>query len=107
MTMSGTFMDITGATFSMYTPRAEDDGYYLQATAMYDDAHGSGKMKMATTTSMVTAEDPLIVRYDTNPRNGEIDKSEVITAINDYLFGEVGIISKADVIRLINLYIFG
>ena len=37
MTMSGTFMEITGATSAMYTPGAEDDGYYLQATAMYDD----------------------------------------------------------------------
>ena len=49
---------------------------------------------------------PLVVEYDAN-ENGQIDKSEVITAINDYLFGEVGIISKADVIRLINLYLFG
>ena len=60
--------------------------------------------------TMVTEPEPDTLdrqRYDTNPRNGQIDKSEVIKAINDYLFGEVGIISKADVIRLINLYLFG
>ena len=55
--------------------------------------------------NMVTAEDPLIVRCDASG-NGEIDQSEVTTAINDYLFGEVGIISKDDVIRLINVYLY-
>ena len=107
MTMDGTFEDIDGATMMSYTPMAAYENYYLMAKAMYTDGHGSDKMAMATSASMVTAGDPLIVRYDTNPRNGQIDKSEVITAINDYLFGEVGIISKADVIRLINLYLFG
>ena len=49
--------------------------------------------------------DSLISQYDTN-RNGRIDRSEVIQAINDYLFGSGGI-TRADVIRLINLYLFG
>ena len=105
--MDGNFTDIGGATSMSYTPVDMDDTYYLRATAMYTDGHGPGKTAMATSANMVTAGDPLIVRYDTDPRNGQIDKSEVITAINDYLFGEVGIISKADVIRLINLYLFG
>ena len=49
----------------------------------------------------------LITRYDTN-RNGVIDRSEVIRAINDYLFGEgEETISRRDVIRLINLYLSG
>ena len=55
----------------------------------------------------VTAGDPLIARYDGNG-NGTIEKSEVIKAINDYLFGDADeAISKAEVIRLINLYLFG
>ena len=55
----------------------------------------------------VQSGDPLITRYDADS-NDMIDKSEVIAAINDYLFGEEGeTISKADVIRLINLYLFG
>ena len=49
----------------------------------------------------------LISRYDSNG-NGVIDRSEVITAINDYLFGEGDeAISRSDVIQLINLYLFG
>ena len=60
-----------------------------------------------TTTSAVTDGDPLFVRYDANG-NGMIEKSEVIAAINDYLFGEGdAAISKSDVIKLINLYLFG
>ncbi len=38
--------------------------------------------------------------------NGVIEKSEVIAAINDYLFGD-GTVTKAQVIELINLYLFG
>ena len=53
------------------------------------------------------AGDPLVARYDAN-NNGTIEKSEVIAAINDYLFGEGDeAISKTEVIRLINLYLFG
>ena len=77
-------------------------------------AEAGGEMAMQPVTVTVTnvdettepEPDTLMERYDTN-KDGEIQKSEVITAINDYLFGEVGIISKADVIRLINLYLFG
>ena len=43
-------------------------------------------------------------RYDANG-NGLIEKSEVIQAINGYLFGGGGI-TKAEVIRLINVYLF-
>ena len=40
--------------------------------------------------------------------DGVIEKSEVIAAINDYLFGAGDeAISKSDVIKLINLYLFG
>ena len=53
------------------------------------------------------AADPLIARYDANG-NGTIERSEVIAAINDYLFGRGDeAISKAEVIKLINLYLFG
>ena len=48
--------------------------------------------------------DPLFARYDTN-RNGVIDRSEVIAAINDYLDGEG--ITRADLMLLINLYLDG
>ena len=53
-----------------------------------------------------TPADPLIARYDAN-NNGKIEKSEVIKAINDYLFGTGAPITKIEVIRLINLYLFG
>ena len=57
-------------------------------------------------TSAVTPGD-VVSRYDTN-KNGKIEKSEVIKAINDYLSGTGDDApSKADVIRLINLYLSG
>ncbi len=52
------------------------------------------------------AGDSLVARYDTNG-NDMIDRSEVIAAINDYLFGEGEPITRAEVIKLINLYLFG
>ena len=53
-----------------------------------------------------TSGDPLITRYDAD-KNGHIDRSEVIKAINDYLFDEGDSITRAEVIKLINLYLFG
>ena len=109
MTMDGTFMDIAGATSMSYTPMAADENYYLMVKVMYTDGHGSGKMATATSANAVTVTtgDRLVARYDAND-NGTIEKSEVITAINDYLFGTgADAPSKADVIKLINLYLFG
>ena len=81
-------------------------------TVMATDPDGASDSIMVTI--MVTdvdegdPVDPVVARYDTNG-DGEIQKSEVIAAINDYLFPQAGVdpISKAEVIRLINLYLFG
>ena len=55
---------------------------------------------------MVTG-DGLVDRYDADD-SGDIDKTEVLKAINDYLFGEGDeAISKPEVLRLINIYLFG
>ena len=80
--------------------------YDVQVRAV--NAAGASAWSAAVTgTTAGTDGDPLFVRYDTN-RNGIIEKSEVIEAINDYLFGEGDeAISKSDVIKLINLYLFG
>ena len=45
------------------------------------------------------------IPYD-DDRDGEISKSEVSTAIDDYLFGD-GSVTKAHVTKLIDLYLFG
>ena len=58
-------------------------------------------------TAAVTAGDPVVIKYDTNPTNGTIEKSEVIAAINDYFEEGADAPSKADVIKLINLYFGG
>ncbi len=93
--------DIEGATMASYTPVEADDGKYLRATVTYTDGEGPNK-----TASGLVAGDPLILRYDDNS-NGEIEKSEVITAINDYLDEVANAPTKAEVIRLINLYLYG
>ena len=99
------WMDITGANTNTYTAMATDEGYYLRAYASYTDGFGPGTAMMATSNT-ATAGDPLVNRYDADG-NGTIEKSEVIQAINDYLFddGEEPI-TKAEVIQLINLYLF-
>ena len=96
------------ATSASYTPVEADATMYLRATAMYTDAHGSGKSEMAVTANMVldaaATGDSLLETYDADD-SGMIEKSEVITAINDYLFEKT--ISRADMIEVINLYLFG
>ena len=44
-----TFTDISTATSASYTPTSTDTGYYLRATASYDDPQGSGKSASITT----------------------------------------------------------
>ena len=58
-------------------------------------------------TDVMVGGDATLNSYDANG-NEMIEKSEVIKAINDYLFPQAGVdpISKADVIKLINLYLF-
>ena len=109
--MDGTYTDIGGATSASYTPVEADATMYLQATAMYTDGEGSGKSASAESANMVldaaATGGTLLDTYDADD-SGAIEKSEALTAINDYLFG-VGdaAISKEDVIEVINLYLFG
>ena len=102
----GTYTDIDGATSASYTPVAEDDGKHLRVTVEYTDGYDSGNREMKISDNVVTAGDPLVVRYDANS-NGVVDRDEVIKAINDYLFEEGDDPpSKDDVIKLIELYLF-
>ena len=101
MTMDGTYMDIDMATSMTYTPVEADEGHYLKATASYTDGHGSGKMAMATTTSMVPVADPLLAKYDTD--GDGIDRGDVIAAITRYFAEEAGV-TRAEIIELIGLY---
>ena len=65
MSATDSWMDIAGATSMVYTPSADDDGYYLRAPAMYADGHGPEKTAMGMSANMVS-QDPVIARYDDN-----------------------------------------
>ena len=98
-TASGTFTNIPNATSASYTTTDDDAGNYLRATVTYDDDSGTGKTADAPTSSAVKLH-----RYDGNA-NGEIERTEVIDAINAYLFGTGT--NRDEVIEVINLYLFG
>ena len=89
-----------------YTPTAADEGRYLKARALYDDAHGTGKHAASMALEVMSADpnQALIDRYDTDPANGMIDRSEVIAAIRSYLGGDPDV-TRNDVIALIRLYL--
>ena len=108
--MNGTaWSAISGATLSTYTAMAGDVGYYLRVSVTYTDGQGSGKMAMSAMTAKVVAVgavDPLITRYAGD--DGVLQKSEMIDAINDHVFGDGDDrISKDDMIKVINLHVFG
>ena len=86
VTVSVTSSDIPGAGYTNYFGLVWQEANPLAIT--FDD-------------------DALLDRYDTN-NNDQIDKDEVIEAINDYLFG-VGDeqLTKEQVIEIIDLYLFG
>ena len=52
-TMMGSWVEIEGETNAAYMVMEGDNGYYLRATAMYDDGEGMGKMA-SMQTMMVT-----------------------------------------------------
>ena len=98
--------DITDATNDAYMVMADDEGYYLRVMATYTDAVGTA-MVDSEPTMMVAAEAvemTLLERYDANPKNGKIDRLEVLDAIRDFLFNET--IERDDVVDVIRLFIF-
>ena len=112
-TVDGMGQIMVGAN-AMLDYEATKNTYMVTVTATDPDGANDSIMVTIMVTDVdegdpvdpVDPVDPLVARYDAN-NNGEIEKSEVITAINDYLFPEGdATISKADVIRLINMYLF-
>ncbi len=90
---------ILGATSASYTPGRSDAGAFLRATVNYDDAVGTGKSAQAVTSAGV-AQVALLSDYDRNG-NGQIERSEAVTAVGDYFGGEI---SKQDVLDVLGLY---
>ena len=102
-TASGTYTDITGATTDTYTPVQGDVGNYLQATASYTDAQGSGQSASAATANAINAATTTpIHKYDSNG-DGSIQRTEVIDAINAFLLEKTA--TRDEVIEVINLYL--
>ena len=88
----------------------ETKASYAVTVTATDGDNASDSIDVAITVTDVDEAgtgDPLVDSYDAND-NGMIEKSEVLKAINDYLFGEGDeAISKPEVLRLINMYLFG
>ena len=99
--------DIDTATGQLMTVAALD--YETKATySVTVTASDSGGLSdsIDVTITVTNEDDTLLERFDTdvNGVSGEIDKSEVIMAINDYI-DEIGGVTKKDVLDVINLYL--
>ena len=107
-------LTITGGVLAFVAAPDMDDPTDADTDNVYEvtvEVSDGTNTDMADVTITVTvAEDApqtLLERYDADD-SGSIEKSEVIHAINDYLFGEgANALSKEDVIEVINLYLFG
>ena len=99
-----TLLGETSFTYTVTAPSVE--GPYTFSGTLRDFDGNDHPVGGAATVTVSSSGDPLVARYDANG-NGRIEKSEVIKAINDYLFGTGDPITKEQVIRLINLYLFG
>ena len=96
--------NIVSTTGQLQTRAALDASVKSSYTVTVTATDTAGGSDTITVTITVTAGSSLIDRYDAN-NNGRIDKSEMITAINDYLFNET--LTKPELIQIINLYLFG
>ncbi len=93
-------------SFTYNVTASSEPGSYAFSGTLRDSERDVHAVTGAGTVT-VSSVDPLITKYDTN-RSGQIDRREVIRAINDYLSGTgTDAPSRADVIRLINLYLSG
>ena len=108
-TLGGTYrsFDIDTATGQLMTLAALD--YETKATySVTVTASDSGGLSdsIDVTITVTNEDDTLLERFDTDVDgvSGEIDKSEVIMAINDY-FNNIEGVTKKDVIDVINLYL--
>ena len=102
--------DIVAATGQLQTGVALDAAtkstYTVTVTAT-DSAGASAEITVTITVTVTTSTSSLGElgdRYDAND-NGMIDKPELITAINEYLYD--GVIDKPQLIQIINLYLYG
>ena len=90
------------------TPADMDEDNVYEVTVEAGDGTNMDTQDVTVTVTDVdeaTVGDSLVDRYDVD--NDGLEKSEVLKAINDYLFGEGDeAISKTDVLRLINIYLF-
>ncbi|MYA49220.1 MAG: cadherin repeat domain-containing protein [Chloroflexi bacterium] len=88
-------------------PADADTNNVYMVTVTANDGTNTAMRDVTVTVTDVDEQgtgDALVDRYDANT-NGEIEKGEVIAAINDYLDEGTNAPTKADVIRLINLYL--
>ena len=97
---------LVGDTSFTYTVTASSVGGSYTFSGTLRDSDRNDHAVGGDTTVTVSSGEPLVARYDNN-NNGTIERSEVIAAISDYLFGEGDdAITRADVIKLIHLYLF-
>ena len=96
---NGMLMFMTAPDYEMPADADMDNTYMVTVNAT-DGTYMAMPLDVVVTVTDVVG---LLERFDTDV-NGEIDKSEVIMAINDYL-DDIGGVTKKDVMDVINLYL--
>ena len=76
----------------------------ITVTVTAEDEETMMTYTVMVTREVLTDEARLLARYDTNS-NGRIEKSEALTAIDDYLFH--GTLTKEQMLDIVDLYLFG
>ena len=87
----------------MDAPTDADTDNVYEVTVEISDSTNTASITVTVTVTEETTP-TLLERYD-DDNSGEIEKSEVFTAINEYLDGCTTAPTKAEVFRLINLYL--
>ena len=93
--------DIDGETSASYTVASSDAGMSLMATATYDDVHGSQTAPSAAV--MVEAVDPVLAKYDTDPKDGKIGLKEATEILRRFL-ADPADVSLSEAVAVLRLF---
>ena len=87
---------------------ADTNNTYMVTVKADDGTYTAMRNVVVTVTNVDDEPTTLLARYDTNPKNGKIDRDEVLDGIDDFFMAPIGtVVTHEEVLDLIDLFFEG